>query len=123
RLSCLERREVTAMEQVGNYLMTYIELGGLFAPVLFISFHLIRPLFFLPVVFICISGGVLFGTVAGRIYSLICISLSSVAFLCFYLYFRRGIIWNSVGDYLFTYRHHFINRCFLWYYSLDAENT
>ncbi|HLR41043.1 MAG TPA: VTT domain-containing protein [Virgibacillus sp.] len=68
------------MEQVGNYLMTYIELGGLFAPVLFISFHLIRPLFFLPVVFICISGGVLFGTVAGTIYSLIGITLSSVAF-------------------------------------------
>src|SRR5690625_5676926 len=100
QLSSLKRREVTAMEQVGNYLMTYIELGGLFAnlfhscnfppmeqvgnylmtyielgglfaPVLFISFHLLRPLFFLPVVFICISGGVLFGTVAGAIYSLI----------------------------------------------------
>jgi len=80
QLSSLKRREVTAMEQVGNYLMTYIELGGLFAPVLFISFHLLRPLFFLPVVFICISGGVLFGTVAGTIYSLIGITLSSIAF-------------------------------------------
>src|SRR5699024_12407458 len=80
RLSCLERREVTAMEQVGNYLMTYIELGGLFAPVLFISFHLIRPLFFLAVVFICISGGVLVGTLAGCIYSIIGITLLCVAF-------------------------------------------
>src|SRR5699024_4778594 len=63
-----------------NYLMTIIETGGLFAPVLFISFHLLRPLFFIPVVFICVSGGVLFGTVAGGVYSLIGITLSSVAF-------------------------------------------
>lgn len=68
------------MELIGKYLLTYIELGGLFAPILFISFHLLRPLFFLPVVFICVSGGVLFGTVAGTIYSIIGITLSSVAF-------------------------------------------
>lgn len=68
------------MELFGNYLMTIIETGGLFAPVLFISFHLLRPLFFIPVVFICVSGGVLFGTVAGTAYSLIGITLSSVAF-------------------------------------------
>lgn len=68
------------MELVGNYLMAYIELGGLFAPILFISFHLLRPLLFLPVVFICISGGVLFGAVAGTIYSIIGITLSSIIF-------------------------------------------
>ncbi|HLR67163.1 TVP38/TMEM64 family protein [Virgibacillus alimentarius] len=68
------------MELIGNYLMAYIELGGLFAPILFISFHLLRPLFFIPVVFICISGGVLFGTVAGTIYSIIGITLSSIIF-------------------------------------------
>jgi uncharacterized membrane protein YdjX (TVP38/TMEM64 family) len=68
------------MEQFGSYLMTYIEMGGLFAPVLFISFHLLRPLFFLPVIFICVSGGILFGTVAGTIYSLIGITLSSITF-------------------------------------------
>lgn len=68
------------MELIGNYLMAFIETGGLFAPVLFISFHLLRPLFFLPVVFICISGGVLFGTVAGTLYSVIGITLSSVVF-------------------------------------------
>ncbi|GGB27797.1 TVP38/TMEM64 family protein [Virgibacillus dakarensis] len=68
------------MELFGNYLMTIIETGGLFAPILFISFHLLRPLFFLPVVFICVSGGILFGTVAGTLYSLIGITLSSVLF-------------------------------------------
>lgn len=68
------------MEHIGEYFMTYIELGGLLAPVLFIGFHLLRPLLFLPVVFICVSGGVLFGTVAGTIYSVIGITLSSIAF-------------------------------------------
>ncbi|SFD59864.1 Uncharacterized membrane protein YdjX, TVP38/TMEM64 family, SNARE-associated domain [Lentibacillus persicus] len=68
------------MEQLGTYMMIFIETGGLLAPVLFISFHLLRPLFFLPVVFICISGGVLFGTVAGTLYSLIGITLSSIVF-------------------------------------------
>lgn len=68
------------MELVGHYLMAVIETGGLFAPLLFISFHLLRPLFFLPVVFICISGGVLFGAVAGTVYSVIGITLSSIIF-------------------------------------------
>ncbi|MFD1362217.1 TVP38/TMEM64 family protein [Lentibacillus salinarum] len=68
------------MEQFGYYIMMFIETGGLFAPILFISFHLLRPLFFLPVVFICISGGVLFGAVAGTLYSVIGITLSSIIF-------------------------------------------
>ncbi|MFC3040071.1 TVP38/TMEM64 family protein [Virgibacillus xinjiangensis] len=68
------------MENLGNYLMAFIENGGLLAPLLFISFHLLRPLFFLPVVFICISGGVMFGAVAGTVYSLVGITLSSIIF-------------------------------------------
>lgn len=68
------------MELVGSYLMIIIETGGIFAPLLFISFHLLRPLFFLPVIFICISGGILFGAVAGTLYSVIGITLSSIIF-------------------------------------------
>ncbi|MDY0405373.1 VTT domain-containing protein [Virgibacillus sp. 179-BFC.A HS] len=68
------------MEQLELYIMSFIENGGILAPVLFICFHLLRPLFFLPVVFICVSGGVLFGTLAGSLYSVIGITLSSVAF-------------------------------------------
>lgn len=68
------------MEVFGNYIMTFIGMGGILAPILFISFHLLRPLFFLPVVFICISGGVLFGPVAGTVYSIIGITLSSFIF-------------------------------------------
>lgn len=68
------------MEQFGYHIMTFIETGGLLAPILFISFHLLRPLFFLPVAFICISGGVLFGAVAGTLYSVIGVTLSSIMF-------------------------------------------
>lgn len=68
------------MELIGDYLMAVIGTGGLLAPLLFIIFHLVRPLVFVPVVFICISGGVLFGPVAGTIYSLVGITLSSIFF-------------------------------------------
>ncbi|WP_249870910.1 TVP38/TMEM64 family protein [Oceanobacillus saliphilus] len=68
------------MEFIGNYLMTFIQMGGVFSPLLFIFFHLLRPLLFLPVVFICITGGILFGPVAGTIYSIIGITLSSILF-------------------------------------------
>ncbi|MDC3415725.1 TVP38/TMEM64 family protein [Aquibacillus salsiterrae] len=68
------------MEYLSGYLLAIIETGGLFAPLLFIGFHLLRPLFFLPVVFICITGGVLFGTVLGTFYSIVGITLSSLLF-------------------------------------------
>ncbi|MFZ3576342.1 TVP38/TMEM64 family protein [Virgibacillus sp. DJP39] len=68
------------MELFGSYLMAVVETGGIFAPLLFIGFHLLRPLFFLPVVFICISGGILFGAIAGTLYSVIGITLSSIGF-------------------------------------------
>ncbi|SET44154.1 Uncharacterized membrane protein YdjX, TVP38/TMEM64 family, SNARE-associated domain [Oceanobacillus limi] len=68
------------MEGYSTYILAIIETGGLLAPLLFISFHLLRPLFFLPVVFICITGGIMFGAVAGTLYSIIGITLSSVIF-------------------------------------------
>lgn len=68
------------MELVGSHLMAFVEAGGLLAPLLFIIFHLLRPFVFLPVIFICISGGVLFGAMAGTFYSVIGITLSSITF-------------------------------------------
>ena len=79
------------MEIFGAYLIAYIELGGLFAPILFICFHLLRPFFFLPVVFICITGGIIFGPIAGSIYSLIGITLSSVIFYGIYRKIPKSI--------------------------------
>lgn len=72
------------METLGANILTFIELGGVFAPILFISFHLLRQFFFIPVVFICVSGGIIFGPVAGSLYSLIGITLSSVIFYGIY---------------------------------------
>ncbi|MFD1018985.1 TVP38/TMEM64 family protein [Thalassobacillus hwangdonensis] len=68
------------MEQLAVSFMGWMELSGWFAPILFIGLHLLRPLLFLPVVFICISGGVLFGAFAGTVYSVIGITLSSTIF-------------------------------------------
>ncbi|WP_077621291.1 TVP38/TMEM64 family protein [Sediminibacillus massiliensis] len=68
------------MDQISVYFLTFMENGGFLAPLMFIGFHLLRPLFFLPVVFICITGGILFGAVAGTVYSVIGISLSSLVF-------------------------------------------
>jgi uncharacterized membrane protein YdjX (TVP38/TMEM64 family) len=80
----LEKGRGSAMEALGANLLSIVELSGLFAPFLFICFHLFRPFLFVPVVFICISGGVIFGPIAGSIYSLIGITLSSLLFYGFY---------------------------------------
>lgn len=61
----------------------YIEVlkfTGIFAPLLFILLHAFRQFFFLPVGLICLAGGVLFGAVAGALYSVIGITMSSVLF-------------------------------------------
>jgi len=68
------------MEQLGHDIMMFIETSGFYAPLLFIIFHLLRPVFFLPVFILCIFGGLAFGTVTGSIYSLIGMTLSSMAF-------------------------------------------
>lgn len=68
------------MEYIGVYVMTAIQTGGIFAPLFFIALHLLRPLLFLPVVFLCITGGIIFGVIPGIIYSVIGITLSSFIF-------------------------------------------
>lgn len=68
------------MELVGSYVMAIVETSGLFAPLLFIVCHLVRPLLFLPVIAICMAGGIFFGTIAGTLYSVVGITLSSMVF-------------------------------------------
>jgi uncharacterized membrane protein YdjX (TVP38/TMEM64 family) len=57
-----------------------LRFSGIFAPLLFILLQAFRQFFFLPVGLICLIGGILFGAVAGTLYSIIGISLSSVLF-------------------------------------------
>lgn len=68
------------MEIIQDYTFHFLQISGLFAPLVFILFHLIRPLVFVPVVLLCISGGFIFGVFYGMIYSLIGITLSTVLF-------------------------------------------
>ncbi|MEQ6375707.1 VTT domain-containing protein [Bacillaceae bacterium S4-13-58] len=68
------------MEEMASQIMTAIETSGRLAPLLFILIHVIRPIFFLPVAFITVFGGVLFGTIYGSIYSMIGVTLSSLSF-------------------------------------------
>ncbi|HLS59878.1 MAG TPA: VTT domain-containing protein [Virgibacillus sp.] len=68
------------MELVSHYLLSFVHTAGWLSPLIFISFHLVRPLLFLPVIFLCISGGILFGAIAGTVYSIIGITLSSIVF-------------------------------------------
>lgn len=68
------------MELFEEYMLGFIQMSGLFGPILFISFHLFRPFLFVPVIFICITGGFLFGPFYGTIYSVVGITLSSVLF-------------------------------------------
>ncbi|WP_240468754.1 VTT domain-containing protein [Gracilibacillus sp. YIM 98692] len=50
------------------------------APVLFILVHILRPLLILPVLLLCITGGILFGMLAGTVYSIIGLMMSSFIF-------------------------------------------
>lgn len=65
------------MDQFDQSLEVFINGAGWLAPVLFILLHVLRPLFFIPVIVVCIAGGVLFGFIEGAILSFIGLSLMS----------------------------------------------
>ncbi|PKR79244.1 alkaline phosphatase [Halalkalibacillus sediminis] len=71
------------MEQVMTWVNSSADTTPYFAPVLFIFFHIIRPFLFIPVGFICIAGGLMFGMTFGSIYSFIGVTLSSLIFYFF----------------------------------------
>ncbi|ENH97050.1 hypothetical protein J416_07637 [Gracilibacillus halophilus YIM-C55.5] len=62
------------------YQIKWVENYAFLAPIVFICLHMIRPLFFVPVLLLCITGGLLFGFVAGTVYSIIGLTLSSLLF-------------------------------------------
>ncbi|WP_163526553.1 TVP38/TMEM64 family protein [Halobacillus ihumii] len=68
------------MAETSIAVLAWVEHQGAWAPLLFIAIHLLRPLLFLPVMLVCITGGMLFGPVAGTAYSVIGTLLSSVLF-------------------------------------------
>ncbi|MCQ6273453.1 TVP38/TMEM64 family protein [Bacillus sp. V3B] len=70
------------MDEGMSLLLVIVGAGGILAPISFILFHILRQFFFIPVTLVCVTGGILFGSLLGTIYSLIGLMLSS---LCFYL--------------------------------------
>lgn len=70
------------MDDQASFVFAFLEMSGLFAPVAFIAFHSVRQFLFIPVVVVCMAGGLLFGAVLGTVYSLIGLTISS-----FFVYF------------------------------------
>ncbi len=68
------------MEGVITWVHHSVDSHHMIAPILFIALHIIRPFLFIPVAFICITGGLLFGMTYGVVYSLIGVTLSSLLF-------------------------------------------
>ncbi|RXI98501.1 TVP38/TMEM64 family protein [Anaerobacillus alkaliphilus] len=68
------------IEHLSEAIPVYIEQSGILAPILFILFHLIRPLLFLPVLFVCMVGGYLFGVFYGSVFSIIGLTLMCIIF-------------------------------------------
>lgn len=57
------------MDQFDKSVEVFIENAGWMAPFFFIILHLLRPILFLPVIAVCVAGGVAFGFVQGALLS------------------------------------------------------
>lgn len=68
------------IESLSESIPVYIEQSGILAPILFVLFHLIRPLLFLPVIFVCMVGGYLFGVFYGSLFSIVGLTLMCIIF-------------------------------------------
>lgn len=68
------------MEQLEQWILTIKESHLLIASFLFILIHVVRPILFIPVILILMTGGVIFGFIHGTILSVIGLMLSSVIF-------------------------------------------
>jgi len=66
------------MDQFDQSLEVFIDGAGWLAPVIFILLHILRPVLFIPVIVLCIAGGVLFGFIEGTILSFVGLSLMSL---------------------------------------------
>jgi uncharacterized membrane protein YdjX (TVP38/TMEM64 family) len=75
----LTKRGCSVLEDTSSFIEV-LKFSGIFAPLLFILLQAFRQFFFLPVGLICLTGGILFGAVAGTLYSVIGITMSSVLF-------------------------------------------
>ncbi|MDQ0215464.1 putative membrane protein YdjX (TVP38/TMEM64 family) [Oikeobacillus pervagus] len=68
------------MDQSMYIFLAYVEAAGMFAPIAFILLHFFRQFLFIPVALVCMTGGILFGSLFGMIYSLIGLIFVSLFF-------------------------------------------
>ncbi|MCJ8009892.1 TVP38/TMEM64 family protein [Lederbergia wuyishanensis] len=64
-------------------MLAIMEGTGMLAPFIFILFHVLRQFLFIPVVLLCMAGGILFGSFLGTVYSMAgLLLLSSLFYFC-----------------------------------------
>lgn len=60
--------------------LAFIETSGVWSPLFFVIFHIIRQYLFIPVAVVCMAGGIMFGALFGTLLSLLGLWLSSIIF-------------------------------------------
>ncbi|MBS4216889.1 TVP38/TMEM64 family protein [Bacillus sp. FJAT-49711] len=68
------------MEEQLLIMLAFMEGTGILAPFMFIFFHVLRQFLFIPVVILCMAGGILFGSFLGTVYSMAGLLLLSALF-------------------------------------------
>ena len=68
-IDIIQNFKEAAMDQFDKSVEVFIENAGWMAPFFFIILHLLRPILFLPVIAVCVAGGVAFGFVQGALLS------------------------------------------------------
>ncbi|MBW8351194.1 VTT domain-containing protein [Bacillus sp. IITD106] len=64
-------------------MLAFMEGTGFLAPFIFIFFHVLRQFLFIPVVLLCMAGGILFGSFLGTVYSMAgLLLLSALFYIC-----------------------------------------
>ncbi|GIN71315.1 DedA family protein [Bacillus sp. J14TS2] len=64
-------------------MLTFVQGTGTLAPIIFIFFHVIRQFIFIPVIMVCMVGGILFGSVLGTVFSMTgLLILSALFYFC-----------------------------------------
>ncbi|USK32848.1 VTT domain-containing protein [Bacillus sp. F19] len=73
-------KEVRTIDLATSAVVSTVQSTGFLAPLFFIFMHILRQFLFIPVVVICIIGGILFGTQFGTFYSIIGLTVASISF-------------------------------------------
>lgn len=74
---------IGTIETIENVIHSY----GWYGPIIFIALHVLRSFLFIPVTALCIAGGILFHGLFGTLYSMIGLTIGSVALYVMFMFF------------------------------------